>query len=209
MKTITIFAALAAGAIFSQQAMADSTGTGWYAGGGLGLARVKDTADTSRLSTFNRDSNNLGAKLLVGYRYNEYLGIEGAYTRFGKEKYNYSATGESGAGHIQVDAFALAATARLPLGNALAVLGKLGVASVQSKYRESWVDSGTPGSSSESQTTAVPMIGLGAEYAFSKNLSLRAEYETYGKARIVGESGSGVAKVKADMFSLGVGYHFQ
>ena len=208
MKKLAIFALVSAGALFSQQTLADANGAGWYVGGGLGLARVKDTANTSSLTSFNRDSSNLGGKLFVGYRFNEYLGVEGAYSNYGKEKYRYTTATATGSGELKAEAFSIAATGRLPFGNGFAALGKIGASRVHSKYHEAWVDGGTPGSDSDSQNTVVPMLGIGAEYTLNKAFTVRAEYEINGKARIVDSTYTGVAKVKTDMFSIGVGYHF-
>lgn len=207
MKNIAIVSLLSVGALFCQSAAAD-TNAGWYLGGALGRATVKDTADTGHLVSFNRDSSNVGAKFFGGYRLNPYLGLEAAYSHFGKEKYSYTDTGLTGAGELKAEAFSLAATGRLPINDVFAATGKIGVARVHSHYHESWVDSGTPGSDSDSQNSMVPMLGLGAEYTLNKSLSIRAEYEAYGKAKIVDSSYVGAAKVKTALLSVGVAYHF-
>lgn len=208
MKKLAIFALLSAGALFSQQTLADANGAGWYAGGGLGWARVKDTIDLSSTTSVERDGNNLGGKLFVGYRINEYFGVEGAYSNYGKEKYRFVESGDPISGKFNAEAMTIAATGRLPIGNGFAALGKIGVSRVHAKYTAAWTDSGVPKSASGSHNTVVPTLGFGAEYALSKSITVRAEYEINGKANIVEPSDDSSAKLKTDMLSVGLSYHF-
>lgn len=210
MKRIPIAVLVSAGSLIAcQTAFADSSGAGWYVGAGLGLTTVKDTGGTENLTSYSRDSHSTGGKLFVGYQFTENFGIEGAYTDFGKETFSYTATGVTGSGDLKANAFTLAATGRLPLGNSFALLGKAGAAGMQVKYRDSWVDSGTPGSLNGNKTTVVPMLGVGFEYMLNKSYSWRAEYEAYGKANIVdGSSFISTPKLKTQMLSLSFGYHF-
>lgn len=177
-------------------------GPGWYAGAGVGFSTIKDNA-TGNGYTLNRDTHDTGYKLFGGYRFNGNFGIEGSYVDFGKEKFNWTYSPvESGSGTVAAKAFAVAATGRLPLGNAIALLGKLGVASTQIKYRESWSQPGYSENISRNRTSTVPVFGLGAEYALSNNLGLRAEYELYGKVKM------GDSKVRTDLLSVSLGYSF-
>lgn len=177
-------------------------GAGWYAGAGLGYSTVKDNA-TGNGYTLNRDTHDTGYKLFGGYRFNSTFGIEGSYIDFGKEKFNWTYSPvESGSGTLSATAFALAATGRLPLGDSFALLGKLGLASTQIKHRESWSQPGYSENISNNHSSTVPVVGLGAEYAFGKNIALRAEYEFYGKSKMEG------VKMKTDLLSVSLGYHF-
>ncbi|WP_301102631.1 porin family protein [Propionivibrio sp.] len=177
-------------------------GAGWYAGAGLGYSTVKEDAMGNGY-TINRDTHDTGYKLFGGYRFNSNFGIEGSYVDFGKEKFNWTYSPvESGSGTVSASTFALAATGRLPLGNSFALLGKLGAANTQVKYRESWSQPGYSENISNNYSSTAPVVGLGAGYAFGKNIGLRAEYESYGKSKM------GDAKVKTDLLSISLGYHF-
>lgn len=181
-------------------------GEGWYLGAGLGRSTVKENHPGNGY-TIDRDTHDTGYKLFGGYRFNSYFGIEGGYTDFGKEKFDwvYSAV-ESGSGEVSANAFTLAATGRLPVGNNFALLGKLGVANMRVKYREDWSQPDYEEHIRISRTTTVPLIGVGAEYALGKNLSLRAEYEAYGKVKMTFDGEK--IKTKTDLISVSLGYQF-
>lgn len=208
MNKLTLCLLVSTGIVFSQQAMADASGAGWYAGAGIGYAHLKDDVNTSGLTSYSRDSNDTGGKLFVGYRFNDYLGLEAAYIDFGKEKFTYQDPSVHGSGNVKVSAYSMAAVGRLPLGNSFALLGKIGVANAQAKYNDNWSDTGVPGSTSGTKNTTVPVLGIGVDYALGKSLSLRAEYEDYGKPKIVEDSYLGTAKIKTELLSVGLAYHF-
>lgn len=211
MKNKTIRQGLVAGVISislcAPFAMAsEDDGSGWYLGAGLGRGTVKDDHSGNGY-TIERDTHDTGYKLFAGYRFNTYFGIEGSYTDFGKEEFDwrYSAD-ESGAGKVSANAFAVSATGRLPLGNDLALLGKLGIARTQIKYREDWSQPGYEEHIRLNRSTTVPLFGVGAEYAFGKKFSLRAEYEMYGKGKLTRADEK--FKVKTDLLSVNLGYRF-
>ena len=212
MKNNTIHRALVAGAVSllfcaSPGMAADAAGgAGWYLGAGLGQSTVKENHPGNGY-TIDRDTHDTGYKLFGGYRFNRYFGIEGGYTDFGKEKFDwvYSAV-ESGAGKVSANAFSVSATGRLPVGYDFALLGKLGIARTQIKYREDWSQPGYEEHIRINRTTTVPLIGIGAEYALGKNLSLRAEYEAYGKVKMTRNEDK--LKAKTDLISVSLGYQF-
>lgn len=189
-------------ALFSPLAHADANGAGAYFGAAVGQSYAH-SVEHNAYATWNQDDTNTAWKLYGGYRYNAYLGVEAAYTDLGKGSFSYADPGLTGSGRLSSHAFSLAATGRLPLGNAFALTGKLGVASLTNKTSDTW----NSGSFSGSRSTTVPLVGIGAEYAVTRNINLRAEYEAYGKSEYA-SAASAHPKLRLDSFTVGVGVHF-
>lgn len=208
MKKIASICVISVCAMWGQQTLAADGQAGWYAGASLGRSTVKDDVSTANLTSYSRDSHTAGGKVFAGYRLNESLSIEGAYTDFGKEKFSYTSTGVTGAGDVKVSGITLAAVGRLPVNDTIGLFGKLGGANMMVKYADNWTSSGTPGTTSGRKSSFVPMLGLGVDIALSNSLKLRAEYEAYGKAKIISDSNLGAPKVRADLLSVGLEVRF-
>lgn len=80
--------------------------------------------------------------------------------------------------------------------NDFSLNGRAGIA-----YGHSRVDFAQGGSSSD-KSFFIPVVGLGARYQLSKNLSLNADYDRLPERFTDKEKGS------VNMFSLGIGYKF-
>ncbi|KYC28945.1 exported protein of unknown function [Sterolibacterium denitrificans] len=188
--------------LYAVSSLAADAGTGWYGGGGVGVSRVKDDAAGNGY-VINRDARDTGYKIFGGYRFTPHVGLEGSYLDLGKENFNwrYNAN-ESGVGTIAARAFSLAAVGRLPVGSGFSLLGKLGVANLQAKYRENWSQLGYSGTISQNHSKTVATYGVGAEYAIDQNLSMRAEYEAFDKAKANGVG------IKTNLLSVGLEYRF-
>ena len=143
---------------------------------------MKDTADTGHLVSFNRDSSNVGAKFFGGYRLNPYLGLEAAYSHFGKEKYSYTDTGLTGAGELKAEAFSLAATGRLPINDVFAATGKsVSHASIATTTRAGLTR--VPGQRQRQPELDGADARPGRGVYTNKSLSIRAEYEATARRR--------------------------
>jgi OOP family OmpA-OmpF porin len=147
--------------------------------------------------------NAVGYKLYGGYHLNQYFGIQGGYVDMGKAKASYNFSGVNGEVSSKVSSLYIAAVASAPLNDQFSIFGKLGISRNRVKLVDNWVESGMSGRESESETRTTPLIGVGAEYKFTKNLAAVAEYEDFGKVA----KGDG-ANLKARMFSVGLHYHF-
>ena len=202
MKRIAAVGLLSVGFAASQMAGADTAGAGAYLGAGLGQSYVR-SVEHAAYATWNEDDTNTVWKIFGGYRFNPYLGVEAAYTDLGKGGFSYANPGLNGSGRLSSHTFSVAATGRLPLANSLALLGKLGVASVTNKTSDAW----NTGSFSGRRSTTVPLLGIGAEYAVTRNVGVRAEYEAYGKSEYA-SAASANPRLRTDAFTIGVGYHF-
>jgi OOP family OmpA-OmpF porin len=185
MKKRIILAAIAA---LSVPLAAQAEGA--YAGVSAGRAEQKLHIDSISL-----DDSATGYKLYAGYNFLPNVGVEVGYANLGEA----SVSGNGARASAEPKPAYLAATGTLPVSAEVSVFGKLGVAVTRTKLSATL--SGVKLSQSENETT--PYVGIGASYAFSKNVSVVAEYEYFGK---VLKDGS--AYLKADLLSAGVRYSF-
>ena len=155
---------------------ADDAGTG-YLGAGLLGSRYSFNGPTAT-SGDDRTGTKAAGKIFGGYNIDKTFAVEGGYTDFGSQTYNY--TVGTAANRLESDAhsFYLAGKASAPINEQFSVFGKLGV----SRNHNSIGSSGTAASvyGSSGNKTAL-YASVGAEYALNKNVSLSLEYENYGK----------------------------
>ncbi len=168
--------------------------------------------------------DDTGYRFFVGYALGNTLAIEGGYVHQGRFQYRSKDLDSfDSVFDYRASSWFLAGKATLPLTKAIAVFGALGLA-VNSAETHYWVDSShalllplipgtivskpnlasfiTPGH--YSRTTTAPLVGLGVEYAISKSMKFRLDYENFGRF------GSPVSTGRADvdMTSIGVSYRF-
>lgn len=164
--------------------------SGFYAGGGLGAVKYNGFNDLCRDITGASPSVNVdvdcdtdetvaGGKIVLGWRFNPYLAVEGGFGTLGEAEDQGSIFGQTVTGKLSVDLFFAELVGSVPVGHRVKLLGKLGIANVDADLA---IRSAGPiavplgfNISSESSTEA--MFGLGAEYSFSPNVAGRLEWE--------------------------------
>jgi OOP family OmpA-OmpF porin len=174
----------------------------FYAGGAIGRSSFSLSSSNSVPAPWGGEKSGKAGtayKLYGGYRLTPNFGVEAGYARLGRVSqwtpgygygYGYGAsTLQSGSGQ----AFYAAATARLPLGDAFALNGRLGVA----YGRISGRDNGVPGYQRFSGSSTGVMAGFGAEYRVTKNLAITADYDYFGKLSKQAKGGMLTVGVKA------------
>jgi OOP family OmpA-OmpF porin len=183
MKKVALIATIASLAIpFAAHA------EGSYLGVNVGSAKQKYSVNGNSGSA--RDT---AAKIYGGYNFDKNFGIEAGYADFGNAQKTFAGgTTVNAKSH----AFYVAGTATAPINDQFAVFAKLGVTANRSKISSSLGDNTT-----KNNTDAI--IGVGASYAITKELSAVAEYENFGKVA----KGNG-GDVKAEMYSVGLRYKF-
>lgn len=174
MKKI-LFALIASATALTGVAQAADAGTG-YVGAGLVGSRYKfDTPITS--SSDDRSGSKASGKLFAGYNLDKNWAIEGGYTDFGKNSYNYTLNGATGKVESKSNSLYLAGKYSQPINEQFAVFGKLGVARNHSSINTSGAANGIANGGNKTALYA----SVGGEYAINKNVSLSLEYEHYGK----------------------------
>jgi len=184
MKLKTALLALAA--TTSLPALANDTNRGSYFGVDLGSTqfKVSDAGSERKL--------NFGASF--GFQFNENFALESQIRRLGSWKI------DSGI-RANADSINLSLIGKVPVSKEFALYGRLGAA------RNTISVGYTNLSIAASQTKAV--VGLGGEYRFDKNFSLRAEYANLGSNQL-GDKSLGVdpIKIKVQQLTVGVNYRF-
>ena len=183
-QACTVLAALLLGATSLAAHAADAEqDTRFYAGGAIGRSSFSLSNVGGAPVPWGGEKNSKSGtayKLYGGYRLTETFGVEAGYARLGRVSQWTSVRGistlQNGSGNV----FYAAATARLPLGDAFALNGRLGVA----RGRISGGDSNNnwmPVNQRISGSSTGLMAGFGAEYRMTKNLSVTADYDYFGK----------------------------
>lgn len=160
---------------------------GFYGGFNVGVAN-------NNLSTPNGvdKENQAIAGVVGGYRFNQYIAVEGQYTGIGKVTDNLS-------GSAKADALSLTAVGSIPLNESFDFYGKLGVAATKSK-----VSSGLSAYNDATHTGAT--YGLGMEYHYDKTLSMRVGWDHYRAE--VDVTGGGSKGFDTNVGTVGLIYNF-
>ena len=173
-KAVFAAAALLVAGVFPTAAQAQSSTMrasqelGFYAGAGLGQAKVDDFCSDARALGFTScDEKDRTWKVFGGYRFHPNVAVEAGYADLGKFK--------AGIGGLtvkaKVKAFELLAVPIYPFGNGFSVYGKLGLAR--------WdIDASGGGLSANDDGTDFT-FGVGAQYDFTPNLGARVEWQRY------------------------------
>jgi OOP family OmpA-OmpF porin len=167
-------------------------------GGGLSQNTSKETTD-------------FAWKVFGGYRFNQYFGLEGSYTDFGKFDYQYQFSqaglpAGNGSMSYQAHSWNVAVVPRFPLQNGLFVQGKVGAAftSTENSFNLTAGTFTQQGTDRKSRTNLLAGVGLG--YDFPNGLSIIGEYEYYGEGGSEFNYGSngvgGTGRADLNLFSI-------
>lgn len=155
------------------------------------------------LSSSDKGNSNQW-RLQGGYRFNEYLAIEGGYIDFGKAKYKADYTGGNAQGSLKAGGLDVAALFSAPLSDSFSVFAKAGIVAAKVK---STLLAGAPAdlaTSKVSTNVIAPLLGVGASYKLTQNVDLRADFDHVNG---LGKS-SKTGKMDDNIFSLGAVYNF-
>ena len=183
--TAALFGSFIVATATSSVALADDSG--FYVGANLGLGKP----DINTTNGTSKSSSAVGG-VILGYKFNKYIGVEGQYTGVGKvtDKVNGTAKG---------DAASLSAIGFLPLNDEFNLYGKLGVAHTKTTVSSSLAPM------NDATRTAVT-YGLGGEYNFNKNIGMRLGWDHYNAA--VDMTGSNKNNANANVINVGAIYNF-
>ena len=159
----------------SQPALADDSG--FYLGAGFANGKLSAcTNTTSSCNHFTRTSEDSGhLRLIGGYDFNTYAGIEAGLSGLGS--YKVQDTAGFNVGTVKVSAATLAAKGSYAFPHGFSIFGKLGVASVNTKYT---ADPGPLTINNDQNSTGV-VVGLGGQYNINEMVGFRlfTEIVTY------------------------------
>lgn len=199
-------------------ATASAQEAGAYVGASVGQSKVD--IDTAGLSSgfaaaglsatgISVDENDTGWKLFGGYKFNKYFALEGGYVDLGQFSAATTITAVRGAAITPTavnatfkaeEGYFLTAVGILPLSNNFSIFGKLGAYSMKTK-----LDVAVAGTSlSNSERNEDMLYGVGLGYDFTRNVSLRAEWERFEKVGDENKTGQG----DVDLISVGLVFKF-
>jgi opacity protein-like surface antigen len=172
-RSIFIAACLAC---LSHSALAEDSGI--YLGAGFANGKLTAcTNTTSSCDTFSRNSEDNGhLRLIGGYDFSKYFGIEAGLSGLGSYKVQDSFG--STVGTVKASAVTLAAKGGYTFPHGFSVFGKLGLASVNTKYT---ADPGWTLVGNADQNSTGLVMGLGGQYNINDMIGFRlfTEIVTY------------------------------
>ncbi len=139
-----------------------------YAGASIGQANVDMCDDVAALGGTACDDKDTGFKIFGGYDFNETFAIEVGYADLGEVSANAGATKIT----AELNGFYVDAKATIPVNESFGIFGKLGLVRWEAE-----VNAAGFGSLDDDGTDLT--FGIGAEYAFTKQFSLRGEWERF------------------------------
>jgi OmpA-OmpF porin, OOP family len=158
---------------------------GPYVGGALGQSKLKDWCTGGTFT--GCDDSDTSWKLLGGYRFNRYVGVEASYIDWGEVSARFNTGAQVAA---KQHSYGLAAVGAVPLGDRFELFGKAGFLKTEQETRRI-----TPNPLSVNRDETEFHYGLGAKYAFTRNWAVRGEWEK-------------TDKLKVELLSIGVEYRF-
>ncbi|MHB8920616.1 MAG: outer membrane beta-barrel protein [Halothiobacillus sp.] len=210
VKISSTLSLLVAAIMSGPVAVADDSG--WYVGGNVGQSRAK--IDNERITrnllgsgfttnSMKDDDRDIGYKLYGGYQFNKYFALEGGYFNLGKFGYTANTTpAGSLAGKIKLQGVNLDVVGLWPITDKFSLFGRVGVN--YAKAQDNFVGTGAVQvvNSNPSARDTNYKFGVGAQYALTESLDVRAEIERYRINDAVGNKGD------IDLISAGIVYRF-
>ena len=190
------FAVLFASSAWAQDA-------GFYIGGAIGQAEVRDVCDGASTC----DDKDGTWKLFLGYQFNRNLALEFGYADLGEA----SASGvvSTGLGPVSATAnfeatlFELTVVGTFPVTDRLSLYGRAGLYRADVELSGSGTIGAITIPVSEKDDNTDLTIGIGLKFDITRNISLRGEWQRYLD---VGSDDVGQSDV--DVLSLGVLFRF-
>jgi len=160
MKTIitALLLALVASPAFAAKSSYDSRGktSSAYIGISGGQNKVDATGVTNTSTAYS---------VFGGYSFNDYVGVELAYTNFGSLDFGSNITLDSNAGSLSV-------VGSLPLGKAVSLFAKAGYASTTTQFT-------AIGIKLASESTSGAALGAGVQFNLGQRVGIRLGYDRY------------------------------
>ncbi|NIG62981.1 MAG: porin OmpA [Serratia symbiotica] len=200
MKKTAIALALAGFATVAQATPKDNT---WYNGVKLGWSQYHDAGFYSNgyqdgIGNGPTHKNELGAGAFMGYQANQYLGFEMGYDLLGRMPYK----GSTNNGSFKAQGVQLAAKLSYPIANNLDIYTRLGGLVWRADSKASYDNVRRLRAN---DTGVSPLAAVGVEYALTKNLATRLDYQFVSN---IGDNGTIGARPDNNMLSLGISYLF-
>jgi OOP family OmpA-OmpF porin len=176
MNKTVVASALASALLSAGAAVAQDNPSGPYVGLGWGQFNidVDDVGDVGDAVNDITKADDNAWKAFVGYRFNPYIAVEGAYVDLGSPGDRFDTSGSDGNYRVDIAGFAPSVIGSVPLGP-VELFAKLGYFYYDVDLRVDLDDPGPDISSSHSESDWI--YGAGVGFTLFEHLHLRAEYE--------------------------------
>lgn len=159
------------------------------------IERNKAEADIGSVSISQTET---GYGLGLGYSINKTFAVEFAYRDLMDMSESETAEDYEYRSSLDLTAFQVSLVGQYPLNEAVNIYGRLGVGKIEidsSYYENDW---GNVERESESDSKTRALVGIGAHYAITERLGVRAEYSRFAK----------IEGTTLSALSLAATYHF-
>lgn len=201
---IAVAVAVAAFATVAQAAPKDNT---WYTGAKLGWSQYQNTGTSLDGETLGNTGpthkDQIGAGAYAGFQHNQYMGFELGYDWLGRMPYK----GDGNNGAFKAQGIQLTTKLSYPVMEDLDVYTRLGAMVWRADSSYSLVDAGGKRSAQKTQndTGVSPLVALGTEYAITRDIAARVEYQWISN---IGDKETLGARPDNGMLSVGIAYRF-
>jgi opacity protein-like surface antigen len=155
--------------LVSVSSEASAVGSGFYFGAGVANGSMTATCQSFYCSSYRETAQDSGhGRLIFGYDFNRFIGIEGGYSDYGT--YNIRNGYQQIVGKVKMQGVSLAARGGYKFSNGLSVFGKLGLASMNAKYS---ADPGWVINVDSNQQSTGLLAGIGVQYDINNNFTVR------------------------------------
>jgi OOP family OmpA-OmpF porin len=159
--------------------------SGLVVGASVGSAELSDD-----FGGFAVDTDSTAYRITVGWRFNDYLAVEGGYHNFGRFDQTFDVEGTDVDISLKADGFTLGIVGNLPLGDRWSLFARSGAFFWDGDADINNVSAATP------EDTNI-YFGAGVRLAMTEKLSLTADGSRYD-----------LDDTSSNVFSLGLNYHF-
>ncbi|MCT8126601.1 OmpA family protein [Alishewanella sp. BS5-314] len=185
---------------------------GWFIGVNLGQSTANIDSNSIRanlersgfaVSAITEDTRHFGYKLYTGYKFTQYLALEGGYFDLGSFGFKAATLPVSDyAGETGLKGWNLDLVAMLPLSLRWSALARVGVTHNNTKTRFNSNGLVNSAASNQDDDYTKHKYGLGLQYNISDAFTMRLEAERYRMDDLIGNHGD------MDLYSLGLIYRF-
>ncbi len=193
-KNLVVSLLALAGALVGVSASAQTAPSQMYVGGTVGQSKWMDDCK----GTTSCDTTSTAYKLIGGYNVDKNFALEASYFSLGKISATATTGSMTGSVEAKATGFELAGVVKQNFTDDFGGFAKLGLARISADATAK-----VPGVlfASEDTSSTQPVFGLGLTYNMTKELALRAEFETR-RVKL------GADKDTVRNFSVGMQYSF-